>query len=146
MGTTMQGFGKSVQVKKLIIGVLAGLLVFYHAYTLYDLYFASGTDLYGGDSTTTHTMFVNVQSILRVSIVVSLILVVMNRRLALYGMWFSIAALVATHYWALYFELPFRFLNGRHALSYLKGFIIPTAITLLFVSSGADRELPTGAA
>src|SRR6185369_16178502 len=138
MRTITQVFGKSLQVRKLIIGALAGLLNFYHAYTLYDLYLGSGTDLYEGDSTSTHAMFVHAQSILRVS--------VMNRRLALYGMWFAISALIATHYWALYFELPFRFLDGRHPLSYLKGFIIPTAITFLFLSNSVNREPLNGAA
>ena len=55
-------------------------------------------------------------------------------------MWAAISALVATHYWALFFELPFRFLDGRHPLSYLKGFIIPTAITFPFLSIDSNRE------
>jgi hypothetical protein len=91
-------------------------------------------------------MFVHAQSILRISIIASLLLVAMNRRFALYGMWVAISALVATHYWALYFELPFRFLDGRHPLSYLKGFIIPTVITFLFLSISANRESGKGAA
>ena len=146
MRTITHVFGKSLQVRKLIIWALAGLLIFYHAYTLYDLYLGSGTDLYEGDSTSTHAMFVHAQSILRVSIIVSLLLVVMNRQRALYGMWFAISALIATHYWALYFELPFRFLDGRHPLSCLKGFIIPTAITFLFLSNSINREPLNGAA
>ena len=125
----MQVFGRSLQIRQLIIGSLAGLLVFYHTYTLYELYLGSGTDLYEVDSTGTHAMFVHTQSILRISIIASLILVVMNKRFALYGMWVAISALVATHYWALYFELPFSFLDGRHPLSYLEGFIIPTVIS-----------------
>jgi hypothetical protein len=64
-------------------------------------------------------------------IVFSLVLVVMNRRFALYGMWAAISALVATHYWAFFFDLPFAFLDGRHPLSYLKGFIIPAVISIL---------------
>ena len=140
MRTTMQVFGRSLQVKQLIIGVLAGLLIFYHTYTLYDLYLGSGTDLYEGGSTSTHALFVHAQSILRISIIASLLLVAMNRRFALYGMWVAISALVATHYWALFFELPFRFLDGRHPLSYLKGFIIPTVITILSLSISTNRS------
>jgi hypothetical protein len=136
----MQVFGRPLKIRQLIIGSLAGLLVFYHTYTLYDLYLGSGTDLYDGSSTSTHAMFVQAQSILRISIIASLLLVAMNKRFALYGMWVAISALVATHYWALYFELPFRFLDGRHPLSYLKGFIIPTVITFLFVSNSTNRE------
>lgn len=139
---TMQVFGRSLQPRHLIIGSLAGLLIAYHTYTLYDLYLGSGTDLYGGGSASTHAMYVHTQSILRVSIIASLLLVVMNKRFALYGMWVAISALIATHYWALYFDLPFRFLDGRHPLSYLKGFIIPTAITFLFLSNRTNRESP----
>jgi hypothetical protein len=81
------------------------------------------------------------QSILRLLIIVSLVLVAMNRRFALYGMWAAIGALVATHYWAYFFDLPFPFLEGRHPLSYLKGFIIPTVITLLYLSINSHRNL-----
>jgi hypothetical protein len=130
----MQLVGRLFPVQRIVICALAGLLIFYHTYTLYDLYLGSGTDLYQGESTNTHPLFEHVQSILRVMIIFSLALVAMNRRFALYGMWTAISALVATHYWAFFFDLPFRFLDGRHPLSYLKGFIIPTAITLLYLS------------
>lgn len=127
-------------VRRIVICALAGLLIFYHTYTLFDLYFGSGTDLYGGGSRNAYPLFVHTQSILRVMIVVSLVLVVMNRRFALYGMWAAISALVATHYWAIFFDLPFRFLDGRHPLSYLKGFIIPTVISLLYLSVNSKRN------
>jgi hypothetical protein len=135
----MQIFGRSLQVRQLIIAVLAGLLVFYHTYTLYDLYLGSGTDIYDGGNADTYSLYRHIQSIFRVFIITSLLLVVLNKRPALYGMWMAIAALVATHYWALFYDLPFRFLEGKHALSYLKGFIIPTIITILFLSSSANR-------
>ena len=134
----MQFVGRHFQVQRIVICALAGLLIFYHTYTLYDLYLGSGTDLYQGESTNTHPLFQHVQSILRVTIVFSLVLVAMNRRFALYVMWTGISALVATHYWAFFFDLPFRFLDGRHPLSYLKGFIIPTAITLLYLSMNSQ--------
>lgn len=127
-------------VRQIVICALAGLLIFYHTYTLFDLYFGSGTDLYGGGSGDTHPLFEHAQSILRVTIIFSLSLVVMNRRFALYGMWAAISALVATHYWAFFFDLPFRFLDGRHPLSYLKGFIIPTVISLLYLSMNSQRS------
>ncbi len=131
--------GGPFQVQRLIICALAGLLIFYHAYTLYDLYLGSGTDLYERGSANTHPLFEHGQSVLRVIIVFSLVLVAMNMRFALYGMWTAISALIATHYWALFFDLPFRFLDGRHPLSYLKGFIIPTVITLLYLSMESKR-------
>jgi hypothetical protein len=43
-----------------------------------------------------------------------------------------INALVATHYWAHFGNWPVDFTAGRHQLSYLKGFIFPTIITLAF--------------
>ena len=127
-------------VRRVVICALAGLLIFYHTYTLFDLYFGSGTDLYGGGSGNAYPLFEHTQSILRVIIVFSLVLVVMNRRFALYGMWAAISALVATHYWAFFFDLPFLFLDGRHPLSYLKGFIIPTVISLLYFSVNSQRN------
>jgi hypothetical protein len=136
----MQLVGRRFPVQRIVICALAGLLIFYHTYTLYDLYLGSGTDLYQGESTNTHSLFEHVQSALRVMIIFSLVLVAMNRRFALYGMWAAISALVATHYWAFFFDLPFRFLDGRHPLSYLKGFIIPTAITLLYLSMNSQSS------
>jgi hypothetical protein len=127
-------------VQRIVICALAGLLIFYHTYTLFDLYFGSGTDLYDGGSRNTYPLFENAQSILRVIIIFSLILVVSNRRFGLYGMWVAISALIATHYWAFFFDLPFRFLDGRHPLSYLKGFIIPTVITFLYLSMNSQRN------
>ena len=128
-------------LQRVVILALAGLLVFYHTYTLFELYVGSGTDLYGGPSANGHPLYMHTQSILRLLIIVSLVLVAMNRRSALYGMWAAIGALVATHYWAYFFDLPFRFLEGRHPLSYLKGFIIPTVITLLYLSTNSHRNL-----
>ena len=127
-------------VQRIVICALAGLLIFYHTYTLFDLYFGSGTDLYDGGSRSARPLFEHAQSILRVIIIFSLILVVLNRRFGLYGMWVAISALIATHYWAFFFDLPFRFLDGRHPLSYLKGFIIPTVITFLYLSINSQRN------
>ena len=128
-------------LQRVVIFALASLLVFYHTYTLFEVYAGSGTDLYGGPSANGHPIYVHTQSSLRLLIIVSLVLVVMNRRSALYGMWAAIGALVATHYWAYFFDLPFPFVEGRHPLSYLKGFIIPTVITLLHLSTNSHRSL-----
>ncbi|MFV8819806.1 hypothetical protein [Haliea sp. E17] len=110
-----------------IIIVLAGLLIFYHSLTLYEMYLGNGNSA--------HTLFDHVQSVFRVFITINLLLVVLGVRWALWGMWFSISALVATHYWAHFGNLPVDFTEGRHPLSYLKGFIFPTIITLSFHSS-----------
>ena len=119
-------------VRRLIIFALSGLLIFYHSLTLYEMYV--------GTSNTAHTLFDNVQSVFRVLITVSLLLVVFGVRRALWGMWFSISGLVATHYWAHFGHLPVDFTEGRHPLSYLKGFIFPTIITLAFHSSSRNGE------
>jgi hypothetical protein len=121
-----------LSLRCLIIFVLAGLLIYYHSFTLYDLYL--------GDGTSAHTTFEYVQSVLRVGIILSLLLVVFGNRWALWGMWACIAGLVATHYWAHFGNLPVDFTAGRHPLSYLKGFIFPTIITLAFHSSSQVSE------
>lgn len=129
-----------VLLQRGVIFALAGLLVGYHAYTLFELYVGSGVDFYGGPGASGHPLYVHTQSVLRVLIIGSLVLVAMNRRTALYGMWAAIGSLVVTHYWAYFFDLPFPFLEGRHPLSFLKGFIIPTVITLLYLSTNAQRQ------
>ncbi|MEZ5465919.1 MAG: hypothetical protein R3F22_11995 [Lysobacteraceae bacterium] len=118
--------------RRLIIWVLAGLLIFYHSVTLYDLYL--------GASTGAPTTFDNIQSVFRVVITLSLLLVVFGKRWALWGMWAGITALVATHYWAHFGNLPVDFTEGRHPLSYLKGFIFPTIITLAFYTSSPAND------
>jgi len=118
--------------RRLIIFVLAGLLIFYHSLTLCEMYF--------GTSNSAHTLFDYVQSVLRMFITMSLLLVVFGVRWALWGMWFSISGLVATQYWAHFGNLPVDFTQGRHPLSYLKGFIFPTIITLAFHSSSRHSD------
>ena len=118
--------------RRLIIFVLAGLLIYYHILTLCGLYLGAGAS--------THTTFEYVQSVLRVMITLSLLLVVFGKRWALYGMWAGITGLVATHYWAHFGNLPVDFTLGRHPLSYLKGFIFPSIITLAFHTSSQNGD------
>ena len=68
---------------------------------------------------------------LRLVIIIGLTLVVCGFRRALWLMWAGIGALVATHYWAHFGGIPVAFTEGRHPLSYLKGLIFPSIITLL---------------
>ncbi len=123
--------------RRLIIFVLAGLLIYYHIFTLHDLYLGAGASA--------HTTFEYVQSVLRVVIILSLLLVVFGSRWALWGMWAGITGLIATHYWAHFGNLPVDFTEGRHPLSYLKGFIFPTIITLAFQTSNQVGDLNAGA-
>ena len=118
--------------RRLIIFILAGLLIFYHSLTLYEMYLATGSNAL--------TLFDYVQSIFRVLITMNLLLVIFGIRWALWGMWFSISGLVATQYWAHFGNLPVEFTVGRHPLSYLKGFIFPTIITLAFYSSNRQVD------
>jgi hypothetical protein len=132
--------------RQLIVYALAGLFIFYHTYTLCDLYLGSGTDIYDVGNSSTYDLYRHVQSSLRVLIISSLLLVAMNWRLGLYGMWAAISALIATHYWAYFLDLPFRFLESKHPLSYLKGFIMPTVVTILFLSINSRRDSDKSAA
>ncbi len=127
------GSGAALRARRLLIAGLAGLLVFYHCYTLHELYLS--------EAARAATGFDHLQSVLRAAIVISLVLVVCGVRRALWGMWAGITGLVATHYWAHFGELPVDFTAGRHPLSYLKGFIFPTIITLAFPAS---RRTPAG--
>lgn len=129
--TTSSFFQKPVVLllRRMLILVLAGLLVFYHCFVLFELYV--------DPAARTLTYFDHVQSVLRVVITTSLLLVVLGIRRALWGMWLGIGGLVATHYWAHFGQLPVDFTAGRHPLSYLKGFIFPTLITLAFHSPRA---------
>jgi hypothetical protein len=121
-----------LMLRRLVIFILAGLLVFYHSLTLYEMHLGAGGNA--------HTLFDYVQSVFRALITVNLLLVIFGVRWALWGMWFSISGLVATQYWAHFGNLPVEFTIGRHPLSYLKGFIFPTIITLAFHSSGRQGD------
>lgn len=120
-------------LRRTIIGVLAGLLIVYHCSVLYDLYLGAGSHegLYDRTANGTPKSYEYIQSMLRLIITIGLTLVVCGIRRALWVMWAGIGALVATHYWALFGDIPVAFTQGRHPLSYLKGFIFPTIITLL---------------
>lgn len=122
-------------LRRVIIGVLAGLLVVYHCSVLYDLYLGVGNHegLYDRSVNGTPAFYEYLQSALRLVIIIGLTLVVCGIRRALWVMWAGIGALVATHYWAHFGGIPVAFTEGRHPLSYLKGFIFPTVITLLML-------------
>ncbi len=119
--TADTGTDRSGSFRYFIILLLAGLLVVYHVSMLFDLVQGKGLSSDPG--------FNAIQAIFRLAIVASLIAVSMGKRIALWAMWGSIAGLVATQYWAHFGNLPVEFTEGRHPLSYLKGFIFPTIIT-----------------
>jgi hypothetical protein len=111
--------------QSLVILVLAGLLIFYHVTMLADL--AAGRGL-SSDPT-----YNAIQGALRLGIIASLTGVVFGKRNALWGMWACIGGLIATQYWGHFGNVPVDFAGGRHPLSYLKGFIIPSIITTAFL-------------
>lgn len=111
--------------QSLLILFLAGLLIFYHLTMLRDL--ATGQGL-SSDAT-----YNAIQGALRLAIIASLTGVVLGKRMALWTMWASIGSIIATHYWAHFGNVPVDFTGGRHAMSYLKGFIIPSVITAAFL-------------
>lgn len=120
-------------LRRAVICVLAGLLIVYHCIVLYDLYLGVGNHqgLYDRTVGGTPPFYEYIQSALRLVIIVGLTLVACGIRRALWVMWAGIGALVATHYWAHFGGIPVAFTEGRHPLSYLKGIIFPTVITLL---------------
>jgi hypothetical protein len=122
----------TAMARRLLIAGLAGLLIWYHFYTLYQLFLGTGPT-FGGS-------FEYLQAPLRLIIAISLLGVVFGVRWALWSMWAGITALIATQYWAHFAQLPVEFTQGRHPLSYLKGFIFPTLITLAFPSSKASTR------
>jgi glucan phosphoethanolaminetransferase (alkaline phosphatase superfamily) len=112
-------------VQRLIIIALASLFIFYHVTML--------SDFVRWHDQTSDSLYNCVQAVLRVGIIVSLTLVVLGKRFALWTMWFSIGSLIVTHYWAHFGMVEADFTIGRHPLSYLKGLIMPSIITMAFL-------------
>ncbi len=117
--------GPAHLIQRLIIIALASLFIFYHITMLMD--FARGHDL------TSDALYNGIQAALRVGIIVSLALVALGKRLALWTMWFSILGLISTHYWAHFGMVEADFTIGRHPLSYLKGLMMPSIVTAAFL-------------
>ena len=130
---TVLSANRFLLLRQMIICVLAGLLIFYHCTVLYDLYLGVGNHdgLYDRTASGTPKSYEYIQSALRLIIIAGLTLVACGIRRALSVMWAGIGTLVATHYWAHFGDIPVAFTEGRHPLSYLKGLIFPTIITLL---------------
>jgi hypothetical protein len=110
--------------QSIVILALAGLFVFYHVTMLID--FARGSE------ESSSALYNGVQAALRVGIIVSLTLVVLGKRFALWTMWLCIGSLIGTHYWAHFGMVEADFTIGRHPLSYLKGIIMPSIVTAAF--------------
>jgi len=103
------------------------LLIFYHVSKLFDLYL--------GPVSEDATSLIHIQSVIRLTIAVSLVLVAFGVRKALWGMWASITALVVTRYILLLTPETQGETELAVYFSYLRGFIIPAIITLAYPST-----------
>lgn len=112
-------------VQRLIIIALANLFIFYHVTML--------SDFVRWHDQTSDALYNCVQAALRMGIIVSLTLVVLGKRFALWTMWFSIGSLIVTHYWAHFGMVEADFTVGRHPLSYLKGLVMTSIVTTAFL-------------
>ncbi len=124
--------GKFLKTRRVAIGVIAGFLILLHIVFL--------ADLYTHDKISNHSTYVNLQSLISISIAASLLLVILGKKAGIVGMWVSITALILTQYWAHFGFQEADFTEGRSVFSYLRGFMIPTAITFLFVFPRTDKE------
>lgn len=115
--------GKIDLIKRVAIIAIAGFLILLHVVGLIDTFSTGAMPDYSA--------FENLQSILSVFIILSLTLVIFRKRIGLIGMWVSITTLILTQYWAHFGFVDADFTQGRSVFSYLRGFMIPTAITLL---------------
>ncbi len=116
--------GKYPLAKRLAITLIAGFLILLHVVGLFDVYATGEVFRY--------TAFENLQSTLSVFIILSLTLVIFRKSIGIIGMWVSITALILTQYWAHFGFVETDFTEGRTVFSYLRGFMIPTAITALY--------------
>ncbi|WP_299346672.1 hypothetical protein [uncultured Maritalea sp.] len=117
--------GRFMMVRRALITAIAGFLILLHVVGLYDTHIRGA--LFD------HPALTNVQSLLSLLIIISLTLVIMAKRMGLVAMWISITALILTQYWAHFGFVDADFTAGRSLLSYLRGFMIPTLITVLFL-------------
>lgn len=115
---------KFIKTRRLIIAVFCIFLIVYHISKLLNIYTAaSGAE---------YALIVHMQSLLRMAIIVTATLVIFGKKYALTSMWISITALITTQY-IVYFGLVQADMTPvSSAVSYLRGFILPTIITLIF--------------
>ncbi len=80
-------------------------------------------------------LIIKVQSIFRVLILVSLafILIVKNKKIGIIGMWLGIGLLVLSQFWLVSKSTDQLFLSMFSGLKPLKGFLLPTIITILYL-------------
>jgi len=131
-------------LKKIIPSIiLYSLIVFlflYHSFKLYNVYLgidfmASENFLSTLSTTFNERLIIKVQSIFRVLILASLafILIVKNKKIGIIGMWLGIGLLVLSQFWLVSKSTDQLFLSMFSGLKPLKGFLLPTIITILYL-------------
>ena len=91
--------------------------------------------MYWGPDSAVTTALLHAQSGIRLAIVISLAGVLLGFKNSLWGMWLTIAALIATNYILLWNNKAAVDIEMSVYLSYLRGFISPMIITLLYPST-----------
>lgn len=124
--------GRFLKTRRIAILIIAGFLIILHI--------AGLTDLYTSKPISSYSAYVNLQSMISVFIIASLLFTIIGKRMGLVGMWVSITALILTQYWAHFGFHDADFTEGRSAFSYLRGFMFPAAVTFLFLYSGPAKK------
>ncbi|PHZ83671.1 hypothetical protein [Paremcibacter congregatus] len=125
---------KYLKTRLAIIFILSGLLILYHLSKVVDLYIAPGI--------TEASPLLLIQSAVRIAIASTLLLVVFGQKRALWGMWIAITALTVTRYILLLQTEPLSGIEFTTYLSYLRGFIFPTIITLCYPTARRENLTP----
>jgi len=123
---------------------IIAFLFLYHSFKLYNIYL-------GGDFMTSDNFLnsfaqhisaktiITVQSAFRISILVSLLLININKRIGLIGMWLGIGLLVLSQFWLVTASNSEEVYTMFSGLRPLKGFILPTIITLLSIKRSKTK-------
>lgn len=125
-------------ILSIIIYVLITFLFSYHSFKLYIIHF--GEDFMNSESfiNSFSSVFkakiaVIAQSVFRVIILISLILIVKSKKIGIISMWLGIVLLVISQFWLVNEStnpLVHSILSG---LKPLKGLLFPTLITVLYI-------------
>jgi len=131
---------KKNHIPSIILYSLIVFLFLYHSFKLYNVYLgidfmASENFLSTLSTTFNERLIIKVQSIFRVLILASLafILIVKNKKIGIIGMWLGIGLLVLSQFWLVSKSTDQLFLSMFSGLKPLKGFLLPTIITILYL-------------
>lgn len=121
----------------IVLLILIVFLCFYHASKLYTFYqgndFVSTKEFINSfNNGFSITTIITIQNILRVIIILSLLLIVFRKKIGLITMWIGIGVLVISQF-IIVSQSNSELIQSIHSgIKPLKGFILPTIITLLY--------------